>query len=212
MNPGYLSYISILSSMILLGFGWKVQAIGNSSLRQAWLFLAAWIAACALHWELPEGAVAGTLTYLPLMVLAAAPFRRKETAVMEVVSAYLYAVLLGAVASLLQLVEVTAPLWTMFGPFYDLAVAVSVLTIAYTRSPMFQFVILSISLIVNDSLTAALAIGSGEIMLGGRTFQDLWWMTVLSVRAGSTLLCEGRSFLSRSVQRIRPWFSRHHRQ
>lgn len=202
MNPGYLSYLALLVSMVLLGFGWQAQAIGNSSLRGAWWFLFGWIFSCAVSWRSPAGAVGGTCAYLPLLILAAAPLRKKETAVMEILSAYCYALLLGAVVCLLQLMEVSAKLWISFGSLSDVLIAVTVLTIVFTRVPVLQFAVLSIGLMVSDLFWAFAPMGTGNPVLGGKTFQNVWWMAAMAVRTGTVLLSSIRSVWNRAAQRI----------
>jgi hypothetical protein len=183
MNPGYLSYIALTVSLILICFGWRSHAIGSSSTGAAVLFCAGWIVSASMEWSLPFG-IAGTFAYVPLLLftyrifLSSLPRR-------EFASAFSFALLLGAVVSLVQLIQAVDPQLIAFHPVLDPILLLCVLTISYTRNPSLQLVMVSISLLLNDAYMAHLYRAWEPAFLGDRVFQDSWWAAAVSVRAGS---------------------------
>ncbi|HZG78789.1 MAG TPA: hypothetical protein VEZ72_23250, partial [Paenibacillus sp.] len=153
MNPGFLSYILLTLSLILIVFGWRQPAIGGGTTRAALWFGLAWIAAAAIDWRV--GGWSGTLTYAPLLALAASaltsPFAAKDAA-----TALSFACLVGAIFSLVQLVERLDPLAIALHPGLDPVVLTALLVVCYTRRPSMQLALLSIALVVNDAYMALL--------------------------------------------------------
>ncbi|TLS53077.1 hypothetical protein FE782_06830 [Paenibacillus antri] len=202
MNPGFLSYILLTLSLILIGFGWRTHAIGGASARAASLFGLGWIAAAAVDWK--AGAWAGTAAYAPLLALAAiglvSPYSRKDAA-----SALSFGCLLGAIYSLVQLVERIDPLAIVLHPSVDPVALIVVLIVCYTRRASTQFAMLSIALVVNDAYTALLYARWQTPFFGGREFQDAWWMAAASARALSVAAAAVVDRAKREGGRIRAW-------
>lgn len=183
MNAGFLSYIVLTLSFILANFGWRRQAIGSATVRAFRWFCFGWIAAVAWHWHLPSG-YEGTLAYVPLLALAAIGLRSAGSG-RESVSALAYALLLGAVASLVQLFEALDPLMIVLHPFFDPLIVLWTLTICYTRSAPLQLAMLSVGLLLNDAYMAFMYQAWERPFFGDRSFQDAWWVSAFAVRAAA---------------------------
>jgi hypothetical protein len=183
MNPGYLSYIAITLSVIFLSFGWRPQAIGNGSIRAAMWFCAGWLISVTLHWELTNG-TAGTFAYLPLITLTAVVLLRRRP-LTERASVLSFALLLGAVVSLIQLLEAIDPLVIVLHPALDPLIVLWILAICYTRNASLQFVLVSISLVANDAYMSLMYMEWEQAYFGDRVFQDAWWLSAIAVRTGS---------------------------
>ncbi|MCI3920267.1 hypothetical protein MO973_08475 [Paenibacillus sp. TRM 82003] len=206
MNSGFLSYIVLTLSFIFASFGWKAQAIGTASLRAFRWFCAAWIASVVLHWD--AGGMAGTFAYAPLLVLATLGFREAaKPKPREAASAVAYGLLLGAVYSLVQLVETIDPLMIALHPFLDPLIVLWALTIGYTRSALLQLALLSLALILNDAYMALLYQRWERPYFGDRSFQDGWWAAAFALRAGTLLLAGlgnwGREGAQRWARKLR---------
>jgi hypothetical protein len=202
MNPGFLSYILLTLSLILIGFGFRQPAIGEGSARAALWFCLAWIAAAALDWR--AGGWSGTLTYAPLLALAASaltsPFGAKDAA-----TALSFASLVGAIFSLVQLVERLDPLAIALHSALDPIVLTAILVVCYTRRASTQLALLSIALVVNDAYMALLYAEWRPARFGGREFQDAWWLTAVTTRAMSVAANAALDKARRESGRIRGW-------
>lgn len=201
MNPGYLSYILLTLSLILVCFGWRTHAIGSASARSAALFCMVWVVCAAAQWR--AFGVSGTGALLPAAILAATALRsapRKEAA-----TALTYGFLTGAVYSLIELLQRMDPLMVVLGTGIDPAAAACVMAAACARKPMLQLAVLSIALIVNDVYAECLYAGRSPASFGDREFQDVWWGAAFGVRfvsaAGAATLRLGL----REGVRIRGW-------
>jgi|GEM_PF-3170845 len=199
MNPGYLSYILITLSVILVCSGWHHQAIGSFSVRGALTFVGIWLLAGWLHWE-SSGGMSGSFVYVPLLLLTIASYRICEHSGMERFTALTFSLLLGAVVSLVQLIEMTDPVWIIFHPFYDPLIIAGMLTLGYTRSPSLQFGIVTAGLVGSDLFLALLPMVPHR-EIGERAFQDAWWVTAVSVRTGSVFLAAGQAVMRNSAVR-----------
>ncbi|WP_309118671.1 hypothetical protein [Paenibacillus sp.] len=202
MNPGFLSYILLTLSLILICFGWRSHAIGGASARAASLFCLGWIAAAAVDWK--AGAWAGTAAYAPLLALAAlglvSPFSRKDAA-----AALSFGCLLGAIFSLVQLVERVDPLAIVLHPTVDPVALIALLVVCYTRRAAAQLAMLSIALVVNDAYMALLYARWQPPFFGGREFQDAWWVAAASARVLSVASAAVVDRAKREGGRIWAW-------
>jgi hypothetical protein len=199
MNPGYLSYIAITLSVILMSFGWRAQAIGNASVRAALWFCSGWLLSIILHWELAS-VFAGTCVYVPLLALTVAAL--KNAPLRDTASVLSFSLLLGSVLSLIQLVEAIDPFVIVLHPILDPLLILCLLVVCYTRSPMLQFVMVSVSLVVNDSYMALMYKEWEHAFFGDRSFQDAWWMSVIAVRALTVFLSIIQSTSQRWISRL----------
>ncbi len=202
MNPGFLSYILLTLSLIVIVFGFRQPAIGDGSTRAAMWFGFAWIAAAAFEWRID--AWSGTLTYVPLLALAAfaliEPYSAKDAA-----TALSFACLVGAIYSLIQLVERIDPLAIAVHPEIDPVVLCAVLIACYTRRASLQLALLSIALVVNDAYMALLYASFRPAYFGGREFQDAWWLSAVSLRAITVSAVAAFAMVRRESGRIRGW-------
>jgi len=202
MNPGFLSYILLTLSLIFIGFGWKPHAIGGASARAALWFCLCWIVAAAVVWH--AGAWSGTLAYAPLAALAAfalrSPLPGKDAA-----TALAFGCLLGAMYSLVQLVERVDPLAIVLHPTVDPLLLIALLAVCYTRRASIQFALLSVALIVNDAYMALLYAEWQPAFFGGRAFQDGWWAAATAVRCASVAATAAVVRARREGGRIRGW-------
>jgi len=183
MNPGYLSYIALTLSLILIGFGFRTHAIGRSSAWSAAAFSAAWIASAAVDWNV--GAAAGTLVYAPLLALIAFGFAAEPLSLKDGASALTFGLLLGALYSLVELVEAVDPLVIAVHPSVDPALLTTALVVCFTHRPALQFALVSIATIVSDAYMALLYAEWQTPYFGGRAFQDAWWLCAFSARFAS---------------------------
>ncbi|HZG85224.1 YphA family membrane protein [Paenibacillus sp.] len=201
MNPGYLSYIALTLSLILVGFGFRAHAIGRSSAWSAASFSAAWIVAAAVDWNV--GAASGTLVYAPLLALIAAGFAAEPLGLKESASALTFGLLLGALYSLVELVESVDPLIIAVHPSVDPALLTTALVVCFTHRPALQFALVSIAAIVNDAYMAMLYAEWQTPYFGGRAFQDAWWLCAFSVRLATVAAGAAAAALRRGGSRWR---------
>ncbi|HZG57483.1 YphA family membrane protein [Paenibacillus sp.] len=202
MNAGFLSYIILTLSLILIGFGWRAQAIGNGSGKAAAVFCLAWIVGAASDWR--YGGATGTFVYVPLLALGAHAVRTssswKETA-----SIASFGCLLGAVFSLVQLLETLDPLVIVLHPSLDPVLLVGLLVAAYVRMPAAQLALLSIALVVNDVYMGSLYAEWQPAALGDREFQDAWWLGAATARAATVFGVSAVRRAKAGGGRIRGW-------
>lgn len=200
MNPGFLSYIFLALSSIVILFGWKTLAIGNCSIRAALLFCFSWVTGALLHWEW-GGRCAGTLVYAALLGMSVLLIRSAIPRA-EAVSGISYALLLGAVVSLVKLMEAIDPLVIVLDPFFDPLLVLAVLIAAYTRNAALQLFLVTVSLTVADVYMALLYAEWVTPFFGSRVFQDAWWFSAVTMRMLSIIL----DAAPKAVQRVMPRF------
>lgn len=179
MNEGYFSYIAVTLTAILVWTGWGGLVSSGFSGKSVTAFLLLWIAFSFVRWNAFEAS--GTFVYIPLLLLflyAAASASWSER--FSIVS---FGMLLAAVHSLIELINLIDPFVLFVHPLLDPAFVVSVLSVAYSRKGNVQLALIAFALIMNDVYMALLYKEYIAPVFGGRVFQDEWWMTAAMTRA-----------------------------
>ncbi|WP_199614974.1 hypothetical protein [Paenibacillus alkalitolerans] len=180
MNPGYLSYIAITLTAILVWSGWKSVVTGGFSGRGAYLFLLGWIAGSLLGWESFRGA--GTFVYAPLLSLTAFVLS-SSMQWNERFSIFSFALLLAAVNSLIELINHVDPFVLAIHPALHPVFVTAALAVTYSRNGKVQLALVSLALLIKDAYIALLYREFTPPVFGGRAFQDEWWMAAALTRS-----------------------------
>jgi hypothetical protein len=176
MNDGYLSYLLMLISAILLVSGWKNILAREVKAQELIIFFTAWI--IGLTFVIPitaSGMLQGV--YVALMLLLMRTLCRTSRGE----GSYLAAagVLIGMVGYFVHVLYESDPVLILYDPTIDIALVCGVLAWTVTRDVSLQASVITISLLILD-IAAAWQTGSTmtTFRLGDLAFQDSWWGAV----------------------------------
>jgi len=185
LNPGYLSLLLMLVAAILLASGWKTALLGRVSGRDVALFVVLWAASMQFRWTW-NGAIfygAWPVAFGLVAVLLWRSenwFRRWHVVVTGI--------LLGSVYMLLQELYAIDPMFVLVGGNYDAVLWLSVICLMMRRKSFEQIGSLTIGLLLGELLAALFHHEGRMLVFGSPTFQDHWWLAVMTVRSASVAI------------------------
>lgn len=201
MNPGYLSLIWIVISLILLVSGWKDVVLHNIPRRQIAVFFIAWFLLVFVQFEVKGMKVYGIVPLIAVIGIYGLVSRISAERRLQTITAV---ILLGTIDFGMRQTEgIAAP--ALPDSAFILALAVTLLV----RKPALQISALSLSLLLSEGMVLVAAGGRMPASLGDAVFQDHWWMTVCTARIW-TLLAEGAAAVVKHgyhslLERTRQW-------
>ncbi|WP_409346588.1 hypothetical protein [Paenibacillus sp. MBLB4367] len=201
MNPGYLSLIWMVMTVILLASGWKDVFLRDVPNGKIAVFFALWLPLSFLPVEVGRITIYGIYPLLAIIGLYGLAARDAGQRRLQMVTAI---ILLGTVDFGMRQTEgIAAP--AMPDSSFVLAVAVTLLV----RRPAKQIAVLSLSLLLSSAMFLYVTGGRLPSVLGDARFQDHWWMTVCLARIW-TVLAEGiaaaaKAGYSSILERTRQW-------
>lgn len=176
MNAGYLSYVLLIVTIILLSFGWKENLVGSLSRNRIAVFFVCWIS--GWFYTIPVGAdilIQGV--YLGVVAVLIYTFRR----VTFVHGVYLFTAgaLGGVISYCLHVLYRIDPVMIVHDPALDIALVIGVIASLASRSVWQQAMVWSLACVASE----VISVMAGEINhLGSGFFQDDWWVAGLTAR------------------------------
>jgi len=170
MNDGYMSYLLLLTTVVLLASGWKTTLVGSISRRKILLFLMTWIT--GLFYVIPFGTdiqVQGL--YLSVLLLLLHSMGRVTfTQGTFMITA---GILTGLISYCLHTLYRIDPVLIVYDPTLDISVAVGLIAWLVSRSVWQQAVVWTLACVISE---VASLIAGDITYLGSPAFQDSWWI------------------------------------
>jgi hypothetical protein len=184
MNPGYVSSLIMIITLILCSSGWKQLLVRGISHYTILLFFAFWVVSSYIALPLSDRITVYLVFVLAAVLLAVCMFKIQSNAIrFHVISAGL---LVGSLYFFLGHMLVIEPVYQFYLPFIHIPFSLGLIIILLYHQPVLQVAACSLALIIGHILLQWTAAPS-SILLGDKLFQDHWWMMMLSVRIGSEL-------------------------
>lgn len=196
MNPGYLTFVSVLCFSILALSGWNRELCGDMRARTIAALLFGWAASLLITWELQAGTVlSGGALFALLLTAAAAGRAGGGKAFVRTLT--VAALILLVHASVLRMHSLGLSFFAW--PAADLAAGAAAVAALFLRKPAAQFAALIWGLMAGDVLAQA-ASGSAPLVIGGASIWDGFWPAFLLARAVSSAL----EWIGAGARRWRP--------
>ncbi len=185
MNPGYLSLLLMVVSLILFASGWKDIIMRGITSKVILLFFISWL--ISMNFSLP---IAGGRVCLCLGVLLICILCVLWRVHGNVYRVHLLSVgaLLGSISFFMLETIHLVPRLVLGSTEISMALAIGVLLSLLTRHPAAQVASLSIGLILAEWYHGYLHRNYSGFQLGFQSFQDRWWLTLSITRTISLTL------------------------
>ncbi|TDF99328.1 YphA family membrane protein [Paenibacillus piri] len=185
MNPGYLSFVLLVVSLILYASGWTDFLMRGITSKVILLFFILWIVSMETSVSLMQIRV--SLWAVMLLAIAAVVLWRSHGILhkLHLVSA---AVLIGSVSFFLQETIHLMPALVLGSAELSAALLIGLLVSALVKLPAAQLAVISIGLLLGETYYRYVHKGHLEFHLGSALLQDRWWLTVYAARMLSVML------------------------
>ena len=185
MNPGYMSLLLIVVTLILLASGWKDTIIRGIAHRSLLLFLC-----CGLRWRLADcrqgrRECTAAFRYWREWLSSCCTRTERRLYQLHIVSV---SMLLASVAFFLLETVHIAPAIMVMNAEWTVALYLGLMSAVLLKSPAAQLAALSLGLVGGEWLHWYAHRAQVPHDIGGRGFQDMWWMTVAVSRGLSLAL------------------------
>lgn len=184
MNPGYLTLLLIIISFILVVSGWKEVFLSRVPLKEILLFFMLWVISSQFSIQWNHVKLNGIILLLGVfsgwLLLR---FRSRFICFRLLTVSMLLASLHFLLIEFFKL----SPVFVLFRTELDAAFWMSMICVFMLRNPLYQFVSLSIGLVLGDAYSLYYSHQEMPLHLGSLAFQDQWWFAILTVRLASVL-------------------------
>lgn len=186
MNPGYLSFLLLCMTIILLACGWKNQLIRGVSYPVLFVFIIGWFFCAPLHVDL-SGPYRVNLCYF-LLILSTIGILLLLKSWVEAVHLISLGLLVGASYVLLNQLIHLDPVYIIGHPYINISFVLSAVCAILIRQPLYQFAVISIGLIAGDITYNFMIYKHLPFELGTAGLYDLWWLIYLGTRITSEVV------------------------
>jgi len=185
MNPGYLSLLLMLVTLILFASGWKDFMIRGITNTLILLFFIFWCIGMKLSVAIPYGHI-----QLNVLVLCAVIVRALWRSHGHLYRLHLLSIgiLLGSVTFFMLETLHLMPFLVIGNQEMTIALVIAVLLSFMTRNAGVQIAVASLGLLLGDAYYRYLHRAHAGFQLGTLGFQDLWWLTICLTRGISLVL------------------------
>jgi hypothetical protein len=186
MNPGYLSYILYSLAVILICTGWFTENVKGNNRKWMWLFAVMWP---LLSWV--SISIFGSITIqgaFLLLLIAIVIFWLKVKSDQKI-SALTLGFLLGSVVYLLKEMMKMDPVLVVLDADFNIALLLTLIVLFAFSNLSARMFSITFGLVMGDYLTffSNPYLANTPVLLGDRSFQDLWWLTAAMVVISSKL-------------------------
>jgi hypothetical protein len=199
VNPGYLSWILVSISLILLASGWKRVLLGRIPDAGIFAFFAAWCILVFAEAEVGPG-LKINLAVLPIAALFLVYLRRRRgnAKLLHLISACLF---LASVQYFLKRIAELDPHLLPYDASLVSALAAALFALVWTRDPEEQIAGISFAALASHSLYW---LSHREylplIPFGNMAFHDEWWLAAVSARAAAAMFAAAEAFVQRAAK------------
>jgi hypothetical protein len=185
MNPGYLSWLLMVISVILFASGWKEVLIRGITSKVILLFFVSWFIGMSFTFAIPGGSIAFSVVIL-LFIIGGALWQ--VNGIMLKLHAISIGILLGSVSFfMLETVQMT-PVLLYRSPELSMALFIGLLAAVSIKLPSVQLASVSIGLLLGEAYFRYMHRRHVGLELGSLLFQDRWWLTVYMTRILSIMI------------------------
>lgn len=205
MNEGYLSYILLLVTVILLGSGWQRSLARDIPIRQLVLFIMIWITGLIFALPINEEIYVQASSAALLLVLIA---WLRSTTMASLIYILTASLLTGLISHMMLVLYRLDPVLLIFEPRIDRALIVGLFAWMISRRLLQQAAVITIASWLGE--TATHLTDSWRIyplLLGGPDFQDLWWIALYTAKI-LTIVSDSLAHLTAAISRKLPWWTR----
>ncbi|MCR8634443.1 hypothetical protein [Paenibacillus radicis (ex Xue et al. 2023)] len=193
MNPGYLSLLFLVVSLILFASGWMDYFMRGITSKVILLFFVSWLVTMEIVITLPHVRIG--LWTIVLAVLIVAVLWRSH-GLMYKLHVLSVGILLGSVSFFLQETIHLFPSMVLGSVELSMALLIGFLISSLIKVPAVQLAAVSLGLLLGEAYFRFLHKGQIEFQLGTTMLQDRWWLTVYVMR-GMSLLLAGMLLMSK---------------
>jgi|GEM_PF-1244120 hypothetical protein len=181
MNDGFLSYLLLLTSAILLASGWKEALARDVKTPALIMFYFTWCA--GLFWTVPifrNGYAQGVCVAI-LLLLAGVARRTRPVDLFYLAAS---GGLIGAAGCFIRGLYASDPVLILYDPTIDIALVCAVLAWTVSRETTHQAAVVTLVLLMVDVAGAREALSSPGLTytLAAPAFQDGWWLALCAAR------------------------------
>lgn len=185
MNPGYMSLLLIVVSLILLASGWKDTIIRGIAHQSLLLFFMLWFLLAPFRMPAGDTRIYGSIPILAGMALLMLYRTESRLYRLHVVSV---SMLLGSVAFFLLETVHIAPAIMVLNAEWTVALYLGLMSAVLLKAPAVQIAALSLGLVAGEWMHWYAHRAQASHDIGGLGFQDMWWMTVAASRGFSLVM------------------------
>jgi hypothetical protein len=185
MNPGYLTFILLSVTLILLACGWKETLLPGVANKRIILFFAVWI--CCNEIVLNLGAVRLTLSYAVIACLTVLLLKSAGN-VQQSLGLVFVSLLIAACDYLFLEMYSVNPFMTVISKRADIALILALIGLLLNRHPYRQMLILSLSLLLGEAWYQASHLAARPVKLGTADFMDQWWLAIFGARIATATI------------------------
>ncbi|MDF2713317.1 MAG: hypothetical protein K0R28_242 [Paenibacillus sp.] len=180
MNPGFLTFILISITLILLASGWKPTLLPGIPHYAIVIFFTAWCLSGLFHFRLRDGfEINGTVVVLFAVAVPILLNRRSLVTGLHYVSLGLF---LASVHYLLKHLGELDPFFLPYRSWAGTDWVIALLAAILVRKAKDQIACISLALICGCALYRLVHPDRSTVPFGGLLFQDEWWLTVFAAR------------------------------
>jgi hypothetical protein len=185
MNPGYLSLVLLVVSLILFASGWKDIILRGITHQSLLLFFVSMLFVMPLAGTVGSCRVFFTV---PLLVLCSIRIWMRNPGWLYRIHSFSVSLLLGSVTFFLKETLHLMPSMILINKNVTTALFIGLLSAGLTRLPLYQVANVTLGLLIGESMFLYTHRVQMPLVLGGAAFQDLWWSAVFAARGCSLLL------------------------
>jgi hypothetical protein len=180
MNPGYMTVFVLTIICILLASGWKALLLAGISREAIIVFIIGWLlfSFFSLHFFIKGVGIQINLAFVFLLGYSLFLFSRLREPLDRLHTA--------SVAALLGLLDVTLREASKFAIGYD-ALLMAIATVSFQRGSYKQITSLLLGLLFGNVVSMIIHQRSQSIVMADQRYQDLWWLTLLLMRAAAVI-------------------------
>lgn len=181
MNPGYLSWLLMIITIILFVSGWKDFLLRGITSRVILLFFVLWIIGNCLVISLPFGTLAVWVPVLLIMVIFI--LWRLPGALYHKLHIISVGALMGSLSFFMQETVQLMPASIYGNLELAMALSIGVLAVITIKHPAAQIAAISIGLLLGEGYIIYINKRHVGIELGSLRLQDRWWLTLVVTRS-----------------------------
>lgn len=197
MNPGFMSWILIVVSLILLASGWKNSVLRSISDRSIVLFFAAWCLLSRFHFNW-GGAEIYPIAFLLLMNIVLSLWRRQT--IISAIHFVSFGLFLASIYYLLKHLGDLDPFFLPFQTSLGTSAAVALMAAMLVRRANDQIGCISFALLLGWVLYGTVHREQAGFRIGDFTDQDEWWLAVVMAR-GVSVAAESAAAIARAISK-----------
>jgi hypothetical protein len=204
MNPGYLSWLLMVISIILFASGWKDVLMSGMTSKVILLFFVSTLVCMQVNFTFPNGKF--SLWVAVLLTGGLFTLWRLEGLINKL-HAISVAILISSISLFMQETAYMFPSLVFGSMELTMALIIGILVAMTIKSPSVQVAVLSIGLVLSEVYYVYIHSKQTGIELGSLKLLDRWWLHIFIARGLSTLtkyiFLAGRQSLISIKNRIR---------